>query len=236
MTTLAVVSAPESASSPAPALAPARKPARPTSFEPVPPAYELDTAELLTAIVGARHAGAALELFADLGWVGIGRASLAELAERVGPACAKRLIAARELGRRCGAQALPFAAKITGPDAVAAFLRGWIGAEEQECFVVLGLDAHSRVRYKAIVHRGTTASVEASPRDVFAPLIRERCIACIVAHNHPSDCAEPSAADIELTHRMAQAGQLLGIKVMDHVVVARSSAVSLAARGHVLGA
>jgi DNA repair protein RadC len=102
---------------------------------------------------------------------------------------------------------------------------------EVEVFLVIPLNARQRPLDLFQVGQGTLASVDVHPREVFTPLVRMRAHSAIVAHNHPSGDAEPSAADIELTNRLVEAGNLLGIPVLDHLVLARSEFTSQAASG-----
>jgi DNA repair protein RadC len=79
--------------------------------------------------------------------------------------------------------------------------------------------------------RGSLTGVEVHPRDVFRALIKVGASAVIFVHNHPSGLATPSAQDIDLTKRLREVGELCGIVVLDHVVVATTGHVSLAERG-----
>jgi DNA repair protein RadC len=78
--------------------------------------------------------------------------------------------------------------------------------------------------------RGSLTGVEIHPRDVFRPLIRSGVAAAIFCHNHPSGSPDPSRSDIELTGRLREVGELVGIPVLDHVIVGWEGFVSLAER------
>lgn len=103
----------------------------------------------------------------------------------------------------------------------------------QEVFVVLNLDTQHRVIGKpCITAVGGLTSVETWPRDVFREAIKKSAAAVILLHNHPSGDVDPSGQDLDLTARMSEAGRLLGIPVLDHIIVAKSGKyISLAARG-----
>lgn len=91
----------------------------------------------------------------------------------------------------------------------------------QERFVVVALDARNRIIARHVAAVGSLAACIVHPREVFAPLIHDRAASTILVHNHPSGDPTPSPEDVELTERLAKAGRLLGIIVLDHLVVGR---------------
>jgi len=91
--------------------------------------------------------------------------------------------------------------------------------KKQEHFVVLSLDGANRLIANRTITIGTLTSSLVHPREVFANAITDRAASIIVAHNHPSDNTEPSITDIELNNRLKEAGKLLGIKLLDHIIV-----------------
>jgi DNA repair protein RadC len=111
--------------------------------------------------------------------------------------------------------------------AVADLLRGLIADEAVEVFGVLLLNGKHRVIGWAEVSRGTLTSSLVHPREVFGPAVRMGAAAVVVAHNHPSGEPEPSTEDLEVTRRLRDAGRLLGIPLLDHVVVTHDDHVSL---------
>jgi DNA repair protein RadC len=100
-----------------------------------------------------------------------------------------------------------------------------------EYFVVFDLDVRHRVIARRVVSIGTLSGVEVHPREVFKDAIANSAAAIILAHNHPSGDPTPSREDLALTARLREAGELLGIKVLDHVVLAAAGFISLADRG-----
>lgn len=104
-------------------------------------------------------------------------------------------------------------------------------AAVQEHFVVFDLNARHRIIARRVVHIGTLTSVEAHPREVFRGAISNGAMAIIVAHNHPSGDPTPSRDDLALTARLRDVGELVGIRLLDHVVVAEQGFVSHAERG-----
>lgn len=198
-------------------------------------AESLADAELVALILGGGHAlPRALALLADVGGLSaLPQASAQELCATsgVGIAGAASVAAACELAQRLATRRLPHAVALRGPDDVGRFAVGRLGQQRQESFAVLGLDARQRVRLVRVVAVGTLAQVDVHPREVFGPLIRAGMHSVVVVHNHPSGEPEPSAADIELTQRLIEVGQLVGIAVVDHVVVAAGAWRSLAQLG-----
>lgn len=149
----------------------------------------------------------------------------------VGPDGAAVIVTAIELGRRIGRLSLRHATKIDGPADVALYLQNAIGRSPQERFVVLGLDVHRRLLMVRTVAVGSLAAVQVQPREVFRPLVEAGMHSVVLAHNHPSGEAEPSDADLILTHRLAHVGELVGIEVLDHLIVTRGAVTSLAEHG-----
>lgn len=103
--------------------------------------------------------------------------------------------------------------------------------EEQELFLVLALNAKHCVTRVIEVAKGSAASVDVHPREVFRPLIACAALAAIVLHNHPSGDPEPSADDLALTVRLRDVGQMVGIPVLDHIIIGSDGHVSLSTRG-----
>lgn len=96
---------------------------------------------------------------------------------------------------------------------------GDIRDKKQEYFVCLTLDGANRLIAKRTITIGTLTSSLAHPREVFADAITDRAASIIVAHNHPSGNLEPSQADRDVTERIQEAGELLGIQLMDHLII-----------------
>jgi DNA repair protein RadC len=102
---------------------------------------------------------------------------------------------------------------------------------EQEELHVIALDVRHRVLLEFVAAVGSVAEVHVDPRDVFRPLVRENASAAIVVHNHPSGAPKPSDADVELTRKLAAAGDIVGVKLLDHIIVGREGAFSFARHG-----
>jgi DNA repair protein RadC len=106
-----------------------------------------------------------------------------------------------------------------------------LGAKDREHFVALFLNVRHQVIRRRTLAIGSLSGVEIHPREVFKPAIKASAAAMIIAHNHPSGDPSPSRADIELTTRLRDVGELVGIPVLDHLVICRDGYVSLAERG-----
>jgi DNA repair protein RadC len=93
---------------------------------------------------------------------------------------------------------------------------------KQEHLVVLSLDGANRLIEKRVISIGTLNSSLVHPREVFADAITDRAASIVVIHNHPSGTLEPSNADLEITKRLKQSGELLGVKLLDHLIITRT--------------
>jgi DNA repair protein RadC len=151
--------------------------------------------------------------------------------EGIGPAQAARLLAALELGRRVMAETVEPRYQIRAPGDAAHLLTTLIGHQEQECFVVLYLDTRNRVIDREILYRGTLNSSLVRTGEVFRGAVRRNCASILVAHNHPSGDPAPSPEDVALTRRLVEAGKLMEVEVLDHLVIAGGRHVSLRQRG-----
>ncbi len=172
----------------------------------------------------------ARQVLSDLGGMG----SLAKMAGRellsirgVGPVKSASLLAALELGRRLAARTLHPGDPVRGPADVARHFFPRLRHAPQESFYILLLDGRHRVLSERLVSRGTLTASLVHPREVFRPAVRDASAAMILVHNHPSGDPTPSPEDREVTKRLDRAGELMGIPVLDHVVVAEQGFVSL---------
>lgn len=112
------------------------------------------------------------------------------------------------------------AEELTGPAEVAAVFRYLARDDPRELFMALSVDARNRALGVEIVHIGWAMGVDVHPREVFRAAILAGAASLIVGHNHPSGVAEPSPADLELSERLRKCGDLLGLPLIDHVIVA----------------
>lgn len=151
----------------------------------------------------------------------------------LGPAKYVQFMAMHELARRLLAEQMADADVLDSPDAVTRYLRLAIGQQPVEVFYVVFLSAQNRVLAVEELSRGSLTETRVYPREVVRRALFHHAAAVIVAHNHPSGVAEPSAADQAVTVRLKQALQLVDICLLDHIVVTGAHAESLAERGWV---
>ncbi len=142
----------------------------------------------------------------------------------LGPAKATQIMAGYELWRRqFEISERPI---IDSPEKVVEQLAD-IRDKKQEYFVCLTLDGANRLIAKRVISIGTLTSSLVHPREVFADAITDRAASIIVAHNHPSENLEPSKADKDVTIRLKDAGELLGITLLDHLVLTKDSFIKI---------
>ena len=199
----------------------------------------LSEAELLAILIGSGRGGETavhlaqrlLRAYGDL--KGVGRRSPAEFLRvpGIGPAKAAQIGAAIELARRMASTAFEPGAAFRGSGQVYEHLRHRLADERVETFIALLLDTKNRLMSERIVSRGGLDASPVHPRDVFTDAVREAASAVIFVHNHPSGDPTPSPEDLSLTKRLKEAGALLGIRVLDHLIIGRDAYRSLADEG-----
>jgi DNA repair protein RadC len=150
--------------------------------------------------------------------------------EGIGPAKAATVLAAIELGRRVFLSRPPDRTAIESPEQAAMALSGDLMWESQEHFAVLHLDVKHRLLSQQIVTRGTATETLTHPRETFRSAIKQGASRILVAHNHPSGSLDPSPEDLALTRQLLQAGQLLQIPVLDHLILGGGQFLSLRQR------
>jgi DNA repair protein RadC len=146
----------------------------------------------------------------------------------VGASRAATLIAAFELASRLSDE--PQEPVLDSPQKAAERL-SWMRSKRQEHFAALYVNARHQALKQETIFIGTLSSSLVHPREVFAPALECRAAAVIVAHNHPSGDPRPSAEDREATRRLRRAGELLGIELLDHLVVAEKGLFSFREQG-----
>jgi DNA repair protein RadC len=202
-------------------------------------AASLSNAELLaiTLRIGGRGenvldmAQRLLSTYHGLG--GLARASCGELAQEhgVGTAKAAQVLAAFELGKRLLVASPDDRPQVTSPADAANLLMAEMSTLEQEHLRTLLLDTKHRVLASPTVYVGNVNTSVIRVAELFREAIRLNCVALIVAHNHPSGDPTPSPDDIKVTEQIVQAGKLLDIEVLDHLVIGQQRYVSLKERG-----
>ena len=179
--------------------------------------------ELLAILVGGNGAPAAGALLEACGTVQqLAHESAADLAriEGMTPTRAAMVAAGVELGRRTLTRPLPDRTPLAAPREVAAFLLPRYGASPVERFGIVSLSTKHRVLRTEILSIGTLDASLVHPREVFRMAAMHRAAAIVLFHNHPSGDPTPSVDDAALTQRLVQAGILMGIEVLDHLILA----------------
>ena len=195
--------------------------------------------ELLALVLGHGAARAsALELantvLAGVGGLhGLARATIDDLRRvpGIGRARAAQLLAAVEAGRRTLVRGGRERPQIATPGDVARLLVPQFGARAVEQFGVVLLDTKHRVLRTTVISVGTLDASLVHPREVFREAASGGAAAIVLFHNHPSGDPAPSDDDVELTRRLVRAGELMGIQVLDHVIVAETRFCSLRETG-----
>jgi len=204
------------------------------------PATLSDT-ELLALILRTGHAGngtTALDLSRQLLTLfgslrAMTSASVAELCHvpGIGPAKAAEILALGELARRFVATPLAPGTRFTSSQQVFTHFHERLRDRKKEVFLTLMLDSKNRVLRELQISEGSLNASIVHPREVFQPVIRESAAAVLFVHNHPSGDPEPSREDLELTTRLRDAGALMGVRVLDHIIIGSGRYISLADRG-----
>ncbi len=190
----------------------------------------LTTEELVALVAAVRAEGASVAREIDL--AARSRMGPAQLRRDFGLSRggAVRLAAAFALGRRVERAVRDPRVSLRSPALVHELMAPEIRGLQRETFHALLLDGKHRLQRRHRVSEGTLTSSLVHPREVFGPALRESAAALIVVHNHPSGDPEPSAEDVAVTRRLIEAGQLLGVPLLDHVVVAAEGYVSIRER------
>ncbi|WP_243277045.1 DNA repair protein RadC [Desulfallas sp. Bu1-1] len=149
----------------------------------------------------------------------------------IGRAKAIRLAAAFELARRLANTMPEDRPSIRSPENAAVLVMGEMRHLDREHFWALLLNTKNRVIAREVISIGTLNSSAVHPRELFKAAIRRSAAAVILVHNHPSGDPTPSQQDIEVTKRMVEAGNIVGINVLDHLVIGDNQFVSLKAQG-----
>lgn len=195
----------------------------------------LATTELLALVLGSAEApGLSQELLSRFGSLHqLARASKEQLMRirGIGEAQAGRLVAVLELSRRLQEPPADERPRITHPADVTHLLAPRMRHLEQEELWVALLDTRNRVMKVAEIYKGSLNTSIVRTGEIFRPAIEMAAAAIIVAHNHPSGLADPSPEDVAVTRQLVQAGKLLDIEVLDHLVIAAQGYTSLKQRG-----
>lgn len=198
----------------------------------------LSDAELLAVLLGSGVAGKdaialGRQLLQDAGGLAalLGRVDGPLPTSGLGPAKRARIVAALELARRSLAEQLQSRPSLGSPRDSGDYLSARLRHLPYEVFGCLYLDNRHRVLAFEELFRGTVDGASVHPREVVRACLKHNACAVILAHNHPSGVAEPSAADRAITRELRDALQLVGVRVLDHLVIGHGTPVSMAERG-----
>ena len=202
-------------------------------------AQALGNSELLAILLRTGTAAeSALRLAENLldragGLAGLGHATLEEVEQvrGIGEAKAVTLLAALELGRRVDSLAPLDRTAVRTPDDVAALLLPRFRYESRESFVAVLLSTKNHVLKTPVISVGSLNASIVHPRELFREAINASAAAVIVAHNHPSGDPTPSPEDVSLTRKLVEAGKILDIPVLDHVVLGDGKYISFKEKG-----
>jgi DNA repair protein RadC len=167
---------------------------------------------------------APLEQWPGLSWQDLRRLS------GIGPAKSCELLASIELGKRLFQNKKATIAQLLKPQDVFDHLKD-IRESKKEHFVVFFLDSRNQQVLREIISVGTINASLVHPREVFEPAVKHLAVQIILCHNHPSGDLEPSEEDLTVNKRLAEAGKLLGIEVLDHIIVSKDSFSSFKENG-----
>ncbi len=207
-------------------------------------AESLATAELLAIVLRTGSRGrTAIQVAQQLLAVGgedrplryLATADINELAAfpGMGPAKATQIKAALELGKRLVQEETGRTDFVRSPEDVYFLMKHRMRYLDREHFCAIMLNTKNQVLAQETVAVGSLSAALVHPRELFKGCIRKSAAAVILVHNHPSGDPEPSPEDIKLTDRMSQAGALIGIQVLDHVIIGDGRYVSLRERGFI---
>jgi DNA repair protein RadC len=155
---------------------------------------------------------------------------LADLKNLMGAENSRKLATGFELSRRAFDKGLGLRPSISCPSETIPFLNN-IKLQKKEHFLCLYLNARHQVVHTEVVSVGSLSASIVHPREVFLPAISHSSASIILSHNHPSGDPSPSKEDIELTKRLIQAGEIIGIEILDHIILGSSEFISLKEKG-----
>jgi DNA repair protein RadC len=148
----------------------------------------------------------------------------------IGPAKACSILAALELGKRVATLETKKKIRFMHPEDIAGLFMEDLRREKKEHFYILLLNAKQEMAGKELISIGNISGAIVDPRDVFRPAVKRGAAGIILVHNHPSGDPEPSKADISITKQMVEAGDVMQIKVLDHLIIGDGKFVSLRRR------
>lgn len=200
-------------------------------------AESLSDAELLAIIIrtgfqgsnSVRLAESILKCSGNKGLTGLCQVSIEELMQLrgIGFVKAVQIKAVAELTRRIAKRTAKEKIVMDCPGSVASYFMEDLRHKDKECFMLLSLDGKGALIKESVISVGTVNLSLASPREVFMEALKQKAVSIILLHNHPSGDPSPSQNDIQVTRKMRQAGELLGVTLVDHIIIGDNTYVSL---------
>ncbi len=204
-------------------------------------AESLSEAELLALIIGTGTPSTGQsavdlgrQLIQEFGSLrNLASATTAEIGrlKGTGPAKTAAIKASLEIASRLNTDRLMNGERFTSPEQVYRHYHHRLRDRRKEYFMALLLDGKNRILREVRISEGSLNQSIVHPREVFSPAVRESAAAIILVHNHPSGDPTPSREDREVTRRLKDAGELMGVKVLDHIIIGDGGFVSFTAEG-----
>lgn len=200
----------------------------------------LSDSELLAIILGSgNNEDSAVELArkilasVDYNWQKLSKLSIKDLMKfkGIGEAKAISVAAALEIGRRKAAQEIPEKEKVTSINDLYKIFSQYLSDLQTEEFWAIFLDQKNHVIYKTQISKGGISGTLVDVRVIFRIAIEHFATSVVVAHNHPTGNLTPSQPDISITRRIKEAGDLLDIKLLDHLIIGENSFFSFSEQG-----
>ena len=192
----------------------------------------LSTADLISVVIGGQNADAVAENIAE--YIGDNIRDSADATPEeftqfagIGENKALAIVAMMEFAKRLECETQRVKPLANRPESIAAIARGKLIHQKRECVLSILCNAKMECESVETVAIGGLSQCLEDPREIFSVAVRKRAAAIVLVHNHPSGCCEPSQDDINLTKRCIEAGNVLGIKLVDHVIVSDTDHESL---------
>jgi DNA repair protein RadC len=198
----------------------------------------LSAQEIISLILGRGTAGESvtilaqklLSVFGDIKNMSAASPEQLMKIKGIGPAKAAQLVAAFEIGKRMEIAGEAVHPQVTKPEIIIAQIKPLLKGKKKEYFILVSLDTRNRIITRKTVSIGSLNSSIVHPREVFKEALAASAASVIFVHNHPSGDPTPSDDDIAITQRLADAGKILGIDVLDHIIICDNAHVSMKAR------
>ncbi|MDR1496238.1 MAG: DNA repair protein RadC [Clostridiales Family XIII bacterium] len=200
----------------------------------------LSNQELLALLIGSGVKGESAMALAlnvlghtdeGIAWLRIASSEELSRITGIGAAIACRISAAVELGKRMSENRVAERIRFDSPDDIALFFMEDLRYEKNERFKVLMFNVRGEMMGRELISVGSISSSIVDAREVFRPAVRRGAASVVLVHNHPSGDPSPSPQDIDVTVRLVDAGEVLGVKVLDHLIIGNGCFTSFRRKG-----